>query len=1141
MNTFRHYLLMLLITAIPIVGYAYNDNEQFSKDGNHYRVVSGTKNTLAYLGSDESVKGHLALPKTIFDGRDVTFTVIGVEYSPLFNCKNITSVTLPETIEYINNDSFRSAYLTSLNIPKSVIRIHDEAWASIPALPKFTVDAANQHFSSDTDGALYSKDKSVLRAVPSNVSPAGGVYTINESVQRISRAAFVATTGLTKLIFPKNLKQIIDGYPTIAPTHTIVEFDIVSGGSTPFNVRDGVLFRGDTLVLYPRAKPTKNYQVPAGVKGIVSYAISNSSKMETIDLNDVTYMGNAAIYAADNLTSITLPKNIRLNTNEAIKDGLVEGCFEANLKVKEYKVQPGNQDFMAEDDVIYSTDKKTLYFYPPSKPGETFNIPSSVTKIARRAFQGSKYITSMFFPDNVETINAEAFREAEGITKITFSSGSKITSISYHAFRACKKLKEVTLPKGITSLSEVFYLCPDLETINIPDGSKLQSIESKAFITNTKLKAFNFLGSCELKHIRSNAFLKLTELKTFNFPKTVNTIDANAFSGCSSMATVTFDPESEMLNIGSGAFADCGLTSFDVPSKVKTIEKEAFRNCNALTKVNVSETTTVISPEAFKYCTNLTDINVDKKNSVYSSVNGYLLSKDKETLVIFPTGKANSQFTLLPPSITAIGDYAFYDCQRLTNVTIPNKVTKIGKRAFGLCANLNTITFLCDEMINPSQINQVTNDMSFDDGSQAPTMFNKIHIYVRNNKLAEYNTNEFYKKFLSISPSFIDGTEEYIAVSDNAVNLLNTTRTDYTFVLPTTVANGGKNYTVSLIGDYAFQNTPASVKEVVVKSHVRYIGAKAFVTDITNNTSTVENVFFIESVPTKDMLSTTRFELDETEKNYNEFAQTTNIYVKKSAFTAYQTAWAKKVYDKVTGAEKVSPFDFTSKIDYRIKDVKITTKYGTFAREFDTYFGDYYASNNNTEVAAFVAGKKIIPGTGDYGSTTQHIRMTSIDLNGGASDSYAYVPAGTGVLLKVLDKTKDATPTDFYYTIGEKDNTVYNVTNNIMKGITVKPADVAATASSPVYVMQKGSFQKVTATIPANKFPIHRAYLKLENVPSGAKVMFHFDDDTTTGIEDITIDGENKGNDTFYNLNGQRVSNPQRGIYIHNGKKVIIK
>ena len=107
-----------------------------------------------------------------------------------------------------------------------------------------------------------------------------------------------------------------------------------------------------------------------------------------------------------------------------------------------------------------------------------------------------------------------------------------------------------------------------------------------------------------------------------------------------------------------------------------------------------------------------------------------------------------------------------------------------------------------------------------------------------------------------------------------------------------------------------------------------------------------------------------------------------------------------------------------------------------------------------------------------------------------------------------------------------------------MNGVTVNPTDVAATASSPVYVMQKGSFQKVTTNI--SNFSVHKAYLKLNN-PSGAKVMFHFDDDATTGIEDITIDGENKGNDTFYNLNGQRVSNPQRGIYIHNGKKVIIK
>ena len=254
-------------------------------------------------------------------------------------------------------------------------------------------------------------------------------------------------------------------------------------------------------------------------------------------------------------------------------------------------------------------------------------------------------------------------------------------------------------------------------------------------------------------------------------------------------------------------------------------------------------------------------------------------------------------FTLLPPSITAIGEYAFYDCKKLKNVTIPNKVTSIGKRAFGLCDNLNTVTFLCDQMIDPTKIAQGTNAMAFDDGTQqTQNAFGKIHINVRKDKLAQYQATEFYKKFVSTSPSFTDGTEEYIVVSDKAVNLLSTKRTDYTFVLPTDVEHNGTKYSVSLIGDYAFQNAPNNVKEVVVKSNVKYIGAKAFVP----NAGNIESVFFIESAPTKSMLSTTRFELDETKNNYNEFADNTQIYVKKSALTAYQKAWEKKVYDTTT-------------------------------------------------------------------------------------------------------------------------------------------------------------------------------------------------------------------------------------------------
>ena len=54
-------------------------------------------------------------------------------------------------------------------------------------------------------------------------------------------------------------------------------------------------------------------------------------------------------------------------------------------------------------------------------------------------------------------------------------------------------------------------------------------------------------------------------------------------------------------------------------------------------------------------------------------------------MAIFPPGKANDRFTLLPPSITKIGDYAFFECKELKNVVIPNLVEAIGERSFDGC------------------------------------------------------------------------------------------------------------------------------------------------------------------------------------------------------------------------------------------------------------------------------------------------------------------------------------------------------------------------------------------------------------------------------------------------------------------------
>ena len=545
----------------------------------------------------------------------------------------------------------------------------------------------------------------------------------------------------------------------------------------------------------------------------------------------------------------------------------------------------------------------------------------------------------------------------------------------------------------------------------------------------------------------------------------------------------------------------------------------------------------------FGLCEKLTAINVDKDNTKYSSVDGYLLSHDKKELILFPHGKANKNFTLLPPSITKIGDYAFYDCVGLENVVIPNKVEEIGERAFSLCKKLNTITFLCDKMIDPAKINQLDNKRSFDNGTAGTTdMPKNINIYVRQNLLTNYKNDNFYKNFKSINTSFIDNNLEYLPVSENSVDLLDVKKTDYTFVVPDKVTHNGKTYDVSMIGDYAFQNTTNAVHEVVVKKNVEYIGAKAFKTKIDDNTSTIERVFLLATNPTEKMLSTTRFELDETKTNYNEFAPATKIYVKKSAWNTYKTKWHKKVYDQNAHAEVESSMNFINQIEYKVPGVNITHKYGTFSREFDTDFSEYKKENHSCDIGAFVAPVSgITQGPGDYGTSKYKVRMVSVDEKGGPTGEYGYVPAETGVLLKVLDV--DSTPSDFFYTIGEKDDHKYTISNNMMKAVTVNEQTVTK-GSNPFYVVSanKGVFMK--APSPTFEMPIHKAYAEITGVPAGAKVMFSFTDDnsSTTGID--TIDTSSSATDSdnaYYNLNGQRIEKPQHGVYIHGGKKVIIK
>lgn len=1129
MKQTRLLLLLLLASLLPASTYAAVYGDKFTIDDYTYYISDVSKHEV-YI-SNCTASGDVTLPSTVTDKNHIEWTVKGLIFGVF---KNVTGITIPEGYTTIGINVFQHSQITTLNIPASVTTIERGSFMGVDKLQSITVNPANPNFTAE-NGVLYNKTKTELICYPKGKTDED--FTVPDGVTKIMGLAFFQNPNIKTVTLPTSVSELdpytlapFAGYSAFTDCASLTAINVKSGNPT-FKSVDGVVYSADdkTLAMYPSGKEMDPFIVPSTVEHIAQSAFLYTKKLKNITISEGVKDIGAYAFKNSGIKSASIPASVT-----SISDGVFVNC--SNLETVD--VASANTAYSSVDGVVFNKTVTDLIYYPTAKAGE-YTVPGTVTTIKQSSCEGTKKLTKITLPPSVKTIEESAF-ESSSLSELAFSGTSGLETIGKRAF-IWAHLSNVTIPASVKLLEWGAFYGQNgndsfdgqgLKTVTVEDNSQLKEIGAEAFRGNKKLEKFEFKGTCKLEKIRNAAFRDNYSLPSFTFPQTITRIDESAFNGCSSMKSATFKEPSSFVFVGSGSFQNCGLENLKLPESVTTIGQSAFNSCDKLVSIDLPKTTTNVDPRAFQFCTKLTSINVDDANTMYSSVNGVLLSKDKETLKVFPPGKANDNFTLLPPSIKTIGEYAFYYCKNLKNVTIPNKVTKIEKAAFQLCENLNTITFLCDDMINPTNIAQGGNDRAFDDGtSGSKNMFPLIDINVRKEKLTTYQADTYYSKFKSISPSFVDGKEEYIAVSDNAVDLLNTTATDYTYVLPRNVTKGGKTYKVALVGDYLCQNLSGSVKEIVVFDNVQYIGSRAFMTstDLTKNISSIRNIFFIESTPTNQMLSTTRFKLRpsdlgaSTSNVYSEIASTTKIYVKKSAEMTYKAAWQ----------------DYANAIDYRIPDVAISKKYGTFAREFDVDFSDYKATTGHTDVAAFVAGSPLKAGGGDYGTSTYHIKMTSIDEKGGVSGNYGYVPANTSVLLKVLDK--ESTGADFYYTIGEKDNQTYTVTPNIMTGVTVNPTTVAASTAAPVYVMQEGVFRKVTADI--TEFPVHKAYFKVGSLPAGAKAMLVFDDGSTTGIGSLTADDNDKGKNAnvYYNLNGQRVGHPHHGVFIHNGKKVVIK